>query len=819
MPSQDLPDQDAVAEAKDSGASELPGGIARRITAWAKANRFQAMSASAILFIAAVAASWMLIAVSLRQPPKDLVTMDQVLRALDRRAFAETQALAKRLQAQGTLSAEELGGPAFALGAVAAYEAQDSPGKDRAKLFLLAARYLEEGGKCGFPVNRRAEGLFLLGKSLFESAQILECRPVLLSALKISPQYRAEIHAILANSYLNDAHPYLDLALEQNSMLLADQKLSQARRQEGLLQRAQILMQIGKIDQCNATLDQISAGAKNPAVAVERGKALMYEVRELRKKTTSTDEDQLKAKKKIQEAIETLRLAQDQDKGDTQAARQAMYLTGMCYMELEDSRAAANQFNRTHNLYPDTFEGTAASFQAAELYRRLGREVEALGEYRRALGGITDRETYNNPWVSLDQLKSGFLAAYQYYLGARKFEIALQLTRMMQRLFPADQVLLLQAETHNIWAQTLINQADNGPGGKAESIRRMGREQFRRAGTCYAKLAKTLPANKMYTDQLWNSAMAYLEGQDFNNAARLFQVYLKNEVQNRHPQALAYLGQSLLALNQLDKALEMFKECIDLYPRDVAACCARLLSVRAYGEKNDWRNAEGLLLDNLNSDYLTPESKEWRNSLFMLGELLHAEGRYDQSARRLEEAAKRYPDLPESIQARYLTANCYLKMAAADQDKLNKNLTGNSNAVLAKQIQELYSKALEKYKQVQETLGKNRDNAELTAGQKAILRNCYFAIGDVLFAQEDYEAAIKAYSTAVNRYQGCPEVLDAYVQIAVAYQKMDKPQDAKNALQQAKFALSRMKPDVAFEKNTNYTRKQWAERLDLLSSL
>ena len=63
-----------------------------------------------------------------------------------------------------------------------------------------------------------------------------------------------------------------------------------------------------------------------------------------------------------------------------------------------------------------------------------------------------------------------------------------------------------------------------------------------------------------------------------------------------------------------------------------------------------------MLLDNLNGDYLTPESKEWRDSLFVLGELLHAQGRYADAARRLEEYVKRYPDLPDAIQARYLTA-------------------------------------------------------------------------------------------------------------------------------------------------------------------
>jgi TolA-binding protein len=822
MPSNNLPDQDVAAEAKVSDETGLPDQTARGFAAWAKANRTRALltvGGSVFFLIALIIAGNTFFAAHKRQPLDKSATMKEILRALDRHDYAEVQSLAKQLEDEGGLSAEELGGPAFALGAAAAYEADKSSGKDRTKLFLLASRYLEDAGKRGFPAHREAEGLFLLGKSLCEIGRIQAGRSALLSARKTSPQYSGEIHVLLAGTYLNEVPPKFQQALQQNSLLLAEKNLSEAKRQQTLLQRSQILLGLGKIDECNAALDQIPSGEKNPAVLVERARVLMQQARLLRKKTATSADDEQKSREMLLEAVRILDIAQRQDTEGGKAARQAMYLTGMCHLELGDDRAALVQFIQTYKSYPDSSEGAAADFQAAELHRRMGRDIEALAVYRRVFGGLSDPESYNNPWLPLDRLKSGVLAAYRQYLSAQKYEFALQITRMTRTLLPGDQVLLLEAEAHSAWGQTLFSQADKGPRNKAESVRRMGREQFRRAGAYYARLANALPANKNYTDQLWNGATAYFQGQDFAAAAQMFQTYLKNEAEQRRPQALAYLGEALLAAGQLDKALELFKECVDLYPRDVAACRARLSAARAYEEKGDWRNAEGILLDNLNSDYLTPESKEWRDSLLILAELLLAQGRYAEAVPRLEEFADRYADLPEAVRARYLLANGYYKLAAEAEDKLNKVVAGSAAAVPAKQIQELYSKALEQYKQVQETLAKDRDNAELTPMGKAILRNCYFALGNVPFAQGDYQAAVKAYSTAANRYQNQPESLDAYVQMANAYRNLNKPLEAKKALEQAKFALGRMRSDAAFENTTNYNRKQWADRLDLLENL
>ena len=376
----------------------------------------------------------------------------------------------------------------------------------------------------------------------------------------------------------------------------------------------------------------------------------------------------------------------------------------------------------------------------------------------------------------------------------------------------------MQADLRAKWGQYLSNSAERASRNKREPMRRLAREQFRRAGQNYAALAKMYVDKREYSDQVWNAAAAYLQGHNYGRAASLLREYLQSEVQRRRPQALDCLGESLLCLGQYDAALESLKECIELFPRDAAACHARLLAAQASREKGDLPQAEKMLLANLNGDYLTPAGKEWRDSLFLLGDVLHAAGRHAEAARRLEEAVKRYPELPETVSARYLLADSRSRLAFAMQEELKKDLAGSSRATQSKLIRENFEKSLEQYRTIQEKLGGNRDLAELSPLDKTMLRNSIFSIGDVLYAEGEYGSAIEAYYIATNRYQNRPEVLDAYVQIANAYRRLDKPQDANNALRQAKLLLARMKPEVSFAETSIYTRDQWGKRLEELQT-
>jgi tetratricopeptide (TPR) repeat protein len=116
-------------------------------------------------------------------------------------------------------------------------------------------------------------------------------------------------------------------------------------------------------------------------------------------------------------------------------------------------------------------------------------------------------------------------------------------------------------------------------------------------------------------------------------------------------------------------------------------------------------------------------------------------------------------------------------------------------------------------------LSEQPQDAHRTKAELAILRNCYFGRADVLFDLGRYEEAVQAYSAATNRYQHDPEALEAYVQIACCYRRLDRPNEARGTIEQARVVLQRLRADADFARTTRLDRQQWTELLTWLRTL
>lgn len=99
----------------------------------------------------------------------------------------------------------------------------------------------------------------------------------------------------------------------------------------------------------------------------------------------------------------------------------------------------------------------------------------------------------------------------------------------------------------------------------------------------------------------YGRALAYLRNQDYAQAFDIFEILLKKD-----PKVIAYhiaLGDTLVAMGQYDKALIVYADAIELFPRNVPL-------VVAYGERllelGDHERAHDLLLDLFNTVPPTP---------------------------------------------------------------------------------------------------------------------------------------------------------------------------------------------------------------------
>ncbi len=809
-----------AAEAAEAGEQPSMGqrlsGLSAAARAFARAHPVRAalVGGAGLVSLSVVGVLWYLIAVSYnRQPPPELA---DVLTALDRGELDEAADMARVLQSAGTLPLEQWGGPPYVLGVVAAREADQTWGPERSTRYLLAARYLEEARDRGFPAGREGAGLFLLGKCLYLGERVPPSRVVLREALKACPEQRAQTYYLLAAASADDAEPKLDEALQYNSQLLAQPDLSTAQRDEALLQRARILLRLERIDECREQLDAVSTqSAHRGETLVVRAQVLMAQARTLTRDPLVSAEARLRARALYQQAVKALRQAQSRDTLENRATREAMYLIGVCFLEMNDRRAAWAQLERVRKLHAQWPEGLAAAFHQAELARRAGRDAEALAVYRALLQAVPDPAAYRNPWLPLDELRRQMLATYEHYLETQRFEVALQLARVFHPLFARSRAAELSAEACRQWAESLLAQAEQSPPHQAEALRREARERLRRAAQFHMYLARLEVTTPSYSEHLWQAAEAFLAGQDYRNAVTVLRSYLADQTRNRHALALVSLGEALLALDKVDEALQAFDDCLTYHARDAATYRARLLAARAHIERGELDQAEALLRENLIGELLTPASREWRESLFALGQLEYVQGHYEQAAQRLSEAVERYPDVPQATEARFLAAQCSFRHAVAARRALGPQ-PGVQTAE-QQQVRQWLVEAADAYARLLDDLEQRQQTHELTALQQAVLRNCYFARGAAQFELGDYQSAIRAYRAATIRYQRQPEVLEAYVQMARAYRRLGQAREARTALEQAKVVLARLDAQADFGKTTNYTRDEWSRLLDQLA--
>jgi tetratricopeptide (TPR) repeat protein len=795
-----------------------PVDLLKRLTKWAFRHPLQAGIILGIVLLPVLPIVVVQITL-IRRLPKEPVKVEitDAFAALDRGDYPRVAEIVGALTSDRPLTVEELRAKPFLQGVMVDHDAGRVSNKQQRRLRALAAQYLNESRILGFPPGYEAEGMFLLGKDLYEGGQTHECVDILEEALEHAGGRETEIHRLLTGAYLNLAEPKLHEALAHNTEYLADPKLSDAERERAQIERSRIEYGLGDFASCQKTLEELPPDSPwQPQATIMRALLLEKEALALTKDGPLAANPV--AVDKCRAAIEVLQRLPARTANSESVAAESSYLLGRLALEIGEDEAGLEKLDRTRQRWPTTEAGFAAGFAAGERLRRLGRDADAVAALRGALDSLDTEVEFRNRWLPLDEVREKALDAYQNCLRQHRFEWAIGLASACTGIFNTNRSLQLQAQAYGQWGRHLLATAETSSPDEQKQVSQ-GRRHLRQAGLLYRRLAEARVASREYPDDLYDAAEADLAGHDYTSAIAMFRKYLGVEARKRRPHALLALGEALFAHGQPAESLEALKECIEFHPRDAAVFQARLLASQAYLEIGQNESAERLLLDNLDGEALSPASTEWRDSLFALGRLLYETGRYREAIGRLEEATTRYPNADATEEARYLAAEGYRRTAREVQRQELQEATAEGRLSRRREWEQLLELGLSRYEEELNAMLARQERHTLTPLEEAILRNCFFARGEVLFELRRYQDAIQAYASATNRYQQKPEVLQAYVQIAACYRRLGQTAEARSTLEQAKYALKHLAEDVRFDETSNYSQQEWGQLLDSLGTL
>lgn len=775
---------------------------------------------------------------------EEVIDLDRALQALDADDFAEARRLAAEIRAPQA-SFSDPGGPLYVLGVAIAHEADAHFDRNERKtLYNIASRYLQEARLRGFPPGREGDGLYELGRCLHAAGHSQRAVPVLSAVFDHETKHTSDAHRMLSEILMGLWPQRTDQALAHNKLVLADPKLTPQERDSALLLQSRLQFALRDLAGAKDAIAKVSDSPEvGSAVAIAKARILIAEGDQLR----ANDPPQVdEAKTMYSQSLALLANIAPQEA----SLAAAQYLFGVALQRQGDLEAAEQQMQRVRRQFRTEPEGTLAAIDLCVMQLNAKEHRQAAETLRQLLSQATRDEDYHNPWISLDDLRRFIEQTEHQFVEQKAFDAALYLAESPPTWIPAWQLCQWRAEAYSARAVDAESKAIATPE-EADSLRKAARADRRSAGDQRAELAKLRIATRNYIDDLWNSSQEYLAGQDYVRAIEMIRMYLTNEVKRRRPEALISLGESQFALYRIDDAIASYQECIKANPKHPSTYRARILASQAFAEKGELAAAKTLLSDNVHHDDLSPQSIEWRDSLFLLGNLQHREGVESEAKSRelgideqdplkvkagfkeleksheaflraaadLTRAVARYPDAPQATRARFLIAESNRLASLLPRKRLRESGVEATRSTLVSQLQQSLTSATEQYDLLITRLTQSQEPVGHSLVEKQMLRNCYFAKSDCLFELGRYEDAIKAYSAATNRYQHEPEALNAYVQIARCHRLLGKPSDSRGTLEQAKVVLNRIRAEADFVRTTPYTREEWREILTWLASM
>ena len=718
------------------------------------------------------------------------------------------------------------------------YTGREFSGREQQARYLKAIENFERAFPRSMPQERRGEMTWAMGVALQTVSLPTRARELLEDSLEEYPQGGVEASILLMENYLDQqSTSSLERALVLSNELPSRGAMTIEQSEHAALLRADILEKQGRTADATDALEKLNTGKNSEqerVIGLARNLMTQGQTLTNNNSTAAANEKYLEA--------QTMLLPLIDDNNQTEFASQASFLNALCSERMNKPESAINYYQRTARKFAETDEWLASQLRMASLLRAAGRDEEAIVAYRQVLRSIVRPQDFRNRWLTISQFQDAVLLAWTDWLAEKKFDRALALTRVMAPLIDRAQALDLMAQTTEQWAVTAQAKFDAATFSARQELQSETHKRWIESGKAHAELAAATATESEYPDTVWISAQHYALGYAFKEALAQTNEFIRVEPAQGVPKAYVFRGRMLMNLDRLNEAFASFRHVEVNSPTDPSVFEAQYRLGLCQLELNRPEDAERTWRSMLTSDDLEPDANEWRLAKFAIGQLLarqasiefresvpadgvaptpeqlaqkkNAYDGWNEAVRHLDEYLERYPETQERIAARYILAKSLQSAAAELREKLSDSMPTNARKELFLALSQTLDRSGDEYRMLQQQLQELQVNGQLDEHGQEMYRTTFMAIPQTQFEQERYADALAGFRTMTSRFADHVAVLPAYIQMARCFTRLEKPDEARRQLEQARVVLGRLPDDAFVSPSTGQTREQWGQWIE-----
>jgi tetratricopeptide (TPR) repeat protein len=463
----------------------------------------------------------------------------------------------------------------------------------------------------------------------------------------------------------------------------------------------------------------------------------------------------------------------------------------------------------------------AARILLASNLGRHNQSAESIEMLKQFVATAGPANRYQNKYLRPTQIRDILVTLWdQYQNRNRDYPTALEYAAIMRTF---RQTMTEPGEADNLFARSsdslsklLAQKADQETDPRTKSsLAEKSRAYSRDAGEAFLLVAKAREGSDEFPALLWEAATHLFDGHAYPKAVPVFERFIVAHVGGpREFLAKIRVAECHLATTDFAKARTVLENALRDSSTAVDRFRGRILLAECYSEMA--RNlpasetsekekqalydlAQALLMQNLSSQNqeLEPEAADWRESLFALAQLLLERERYDGAIAKFQEHLRRYPDEPSNVAVENGIAVAYFDSAEALTPKLFANdLSERDRAKARQERQRRLELSKNEFEHLINRLTQRHASQPLQRQDDILLGSALSRVGRIYMMLEEWDQAIKAYEDLAFRYLDRPECLSAYIEMATAYQKLQRPNDAATALRQALWVIDQMDDKV-----------------------